>query len=74
MRLIDRALRAIGLMRCSQMPIEHIDIEWKLGAPTHVDIELTTGQRVVGHVDPWYPNEAPDLFTHPTNPLVPERN
>lgn len=41
--------------------IKHLNIDWKRDELAHVDIELTGGQRVVGHVDPWCPNPNPLL-------------
>lgn len=57
--IIDRLLSRAGLMRTSQVPYESLEIEWKRDEPVHVDIKLKYGQRVVGAVDPWYPNKSP---------------
>ncbi len=42
--------------------IESMEVEWKLNELTYVDIKFKNGQRVVGHVDPWYPNKSPFLM------------
>lgn len=57
--IIDRLLSRVGLMRTSQVPYESLEIEWKRDEPVHVDIKLKYGRRVVGAVDPWYPNKSP---------------
>lgn len=49
--------------------IEQFNVEWKRNDLTFVDL-LIAGQRVVGHVDPWYPNKPPALTTQPNLALA----
>lgn len=56
MNLGDRLLRKVGLMRTSQQSFKKFDIRWVAGFPTFVDIETRHGQRIVGHIDPFYGN------------------
>lgn len=58
-KLIDRLLRRAGLMRTSQLACTSIEVTWKRDAPTHVDLRFKNGQRVIGAVDPFYPNPNP---------------
>lgn len=58
-RLVDRLLRKVGLLRHSRMGIQEWHIRWTVDQPVHVDLKLLGGQRVTGHVDPWWPNRNP---------------
>lgn len=72
---MKRVLRRMGLMRVSQVPVTRMTVDFATAlSPTVVDIELSTGQRVRGAVDPWWPNKPPSftLFGVPLLPLLPE--
>jgi hypothetical protein len=70
MKTVDRLLHRIGLMRISQMPYRRCEIDFGTALePAFVDIELTGGHRLRGHVDPWWPNKRPN-FTHGDNPFL----
>jgi hypothetical protein len=63
MTLIDRLLRRVGLMRCSQIAYTNLEVNWQVGEPAHIDLRFKDGQRVVGAVDSFYPNPNPLFAT-----------
>lgn len=56
--VIARTLRRIA-DRLERDPIRSLQVNWKMGQPVHVDIELEGQKRVVGHVYPDSPYAVP---------------
>ena len=68
MRLLDRALRRLGLQRISQHPIKHYRVERRLYGPTTVFIEFRNGHRVAGELSTPKVTYPPDSVINPVPP------
>lgn len=74
MKLVDRMLKRVGLMRCSQNRLQSYSFGRSLNGPDTVDVVFKNGTRFAGAIDPTYDVKNRKWMTpikREKNPLLP---